>query len=180
MHLIEIRRPLETDRKELQHFFDIMLKSTFDKNGIANLVEDRQTELQEKQDQLNEDFASSGKKRYFLLATDKATGDLLGCIAYGPVSALIVRETKGEFTDMLEVGTAFVHPDHQNKGIGTLLLQAILEVLKSKGIKEYCLDSGYQLAQKVWTKKLGSPYLLLEDYWGEGAHHMIWRRQMDK
>lgn len=98
MHLIEIRRPLETDRKELQHFFDIMLKSTFDKNGIANLVEDRQTELQEKQDQLNEDFASGGKKRYFLLATDKATGDLLGCIAYGPVSALIVRETKGEFT----------------------------------------------------------------------------------
>lgn len=180
MHSVEIRRPLETDQKELHRFFDIVLKNTLDRNGIANLVEDRHLELQEKLEHLNQDFASDGEERYFLIAFDKADGDLLGCIEFGPASALIARETKGEFNGLMEVGTAFVHPVHQNKGIGTMLLNAILTAMKSKGFEEYCLDSGYQLAQKIWTKKLGSPDLWLKDYWGEGAHHMIWRRKIGK
>lgn len=180
MHSVEIRRPLEADQQELHRFFDIVLKSTFDKNGIANLVADRQLELQEKRKYLNQDFVSGGVERYFLIAVDKADGDLLGCIEFGPASALIARETKGEFNGMMEVGTVFVHPVHQNKGIGTMLLNAILTAMKSKGFEEYCLDSGYQLAQEIWTKKLGSPDLWLKDYWGEGAHHMIWRRQIGK
>lgn len=41
--------------------------------------------------------------------------------------------------------------------------------------KEFCLDSGYTNAQKVWKKKFGEPDYLLKDYWGEGFDHMIWR-----
>jgi hypothetical protein len=47
--------------------------------------------------------------------------------------------------------------------------------LKSKGIEEFCLDSGYKIAQTIWKKKFGEPVYLLEDYWDKGNDHMIWR-----
>jgi hypothetical protein len=48
--------------------------------------------------------------------------------------------------------------------------------LINKGINEFCPDSGYPNAQKIWRKKLGEPDYLLKDYWGPGHDHMIWRR----
>jgi hypothetical protein len=51
--------------------------------------------------------------------------------------------------------------------------------LSNKGIEEFCLDSGYMRAQKIWKKKYGDPNYWLENYWGEGYHHMIWRVKMD-
>jgi hypothetical protein len=47
--------------------------------------------------------------------------------------------------------------------------------LQNRGIEEFCLDSGYLSAQKIWRKKFGEPDYLLKDYWGEGYNHMIWR-----
>lgn len=67
----------------------------------------------------------------------------------------------------------------KNKGLAVNFLQGIFQVLKSKGIKEFCFDSGYKEAQQMWTNKFGNPNILLKDYWGEGEHHMIWRRQVD-
>ncbi|WP_415783066.1 hypothetical protein [Brevibacillus invocatus] len=37
------------------------------------------------------------------------------------------------------------------------------------------MDSGYTRAQKIWQHKFGEPAYLLQDYWGEGVPHMIWR-----
>ncbi len=72
----------------------------------------------------------------------------------------------------------FILPDYQKKGIGTLLLNAILTVLHGQHIEEFALDSGYSQAQKVWKKKLGEPTLVLKDHWGEGADHMVWHCKM--
>jgi hypothetical protein len=50
--------------------------------------------------------------------------------------------------------------------------------LEKKGIEEFCLDSGYKSAQKIWINKFGNPQYHLKDYWGKDADHMVWRIQV--
>src|SRR5699024_8900176 len=33
---------------------------------------------------------------------------------------------------------------------------------------EFCMDSGYSNAQKIWRKRFGEPEYFLENYWAEG------------
>ncbi len=73
-----------------------------------------------------------------------------------------------------------MHPDYQRQGIGNQLLAEMYLTLKNAGIEEFCLDSGYSSAQKIWQKKFGEPDYLLKDYWGDGAHHMIWKINVHK
>jgi GNAT superfamily N-acetyltransferase len=77
--------------------------------------------------------------------------------------------------NLVEIGTVFVHPDYQNKGIGSMLLNLIFIELKKNNIKEFCLDSGYKNAQKTWINKFGAPEYHLKSYWGQDADHMVWR-----
>lgn len=100
---------------------------------------------------------------------------IVGTIEYGPASDLICHCTNHAFKEMIEIGTVLVHPDYQRMGIGNLLLNKMFFTLQNRGIKEFCLDSGYISAQKIWKKKFGDPNYLLKDYWGEGFDHMIWR-----
>lgn len=104
-----------------------------------------------------------------------ANNKIIGSIEYGPASDLIGNATNNTFKQLNEVGTVFVHPDYQKRRVGNLLLQAMYSALQSKGIEEFCLDSGYVNAQKIWRKKFGAPDYLLKDYWGEGLDHMIWK-----
>ncbi|KON85463.1 GNAT family acetyltransferase [Sporosarcina globispora] len=177
MNRVKIRRPKAEDVKELNNFFRIVITDTFLKEGIGDLLEDMAEEINAKKNCLNRDIISGGIERYFLIAlhADK----IVGSIEYGPASELINKNTYRALKDLLEVGTVFVHPDYQRKGIGNQLLEAMYSTLKNKGIEEFCLDSGYKHSQKVWRKKFGEPDYLLKDYWGEGAHHMIWRIRVD-
>lgn len=176
MHHVEIRRPQRADFTALTHFFDFVVKDTFVKEGIAHLVEDSEQEIKTKIDYLHQDLNSNGETRYFLMALiqDK----IVGTIEFGPASELISNCTNGELREIAEVGTVFVHPEHQRQGVGSLLLNTMYITLLSRGIEEFCLDSGYSAAQKVWQKKFGKPSYHLLDYWGEGHDHMIWKRRL--
>ena len=55
------------------------------------------------------------------------------------------------------------------------MFNAIFEELHRKGIKEFCFDSGYKSAQKIWMNKFGKPEYHLKDFWGKGEDHMVWR-----
>jgi GNAT superfamily N-acetyltransferase len=81
--------------------------------------------------------------------------------------------------DVGEVGTLYILPEYQKKGIGTLLLNSIFTVLMSRGIKEYCLDSGYKTAQQIWRRKFGEPVIVVKDYWAKGFDHYIWHRTLE-
>lgn len=48
-----------------------------------------------------------------------------------------------------------------------------------KNIEEFCLDSGYTKAKKIWNKKLGEPNIIMKNYWGEGYDHSIWYRKLE-
>lgn len=91
----------------------------------------------------------------FLIAMESKK--IIGSIEYGPASDLICHGTNNTFKQLNEVGTVFVHPDYQKMGVGNLLLHAMYSALQSKGIEEFCLDSGYVNAQKIWKKKFGAP-----------------------
>ncbi|MGD6831276.1 GNAT family N-acetyltransferase [Sutcliffiella halmapala] len=174
---VELRRPRIEDNKELNKFFRTVINDTFMKEGIGDKLEDIEDEIEAKKTYLESDLESNGEKRFFLIALDGAK--IIGTIEYGAASDLIRKCTDNAFKDLIEVGTVFVDPAYQRKGIGNLLLNKMYKALSNKGIEEFCLDSGYMRAQKIWKKKYGDPNYLLEDYWGEGYHHMIWRVKMD-
>lgn len=174
---IEISRAKVEDRDLLNEFFKMVLIDTFDKNEITELVDTLRDEIEDKRRCLDQDFESGGKDRYFLIAKDENV--VVGSVEYGPSNDLIFSCTNGELKDIKEIGTVFVHPDYQRTGIGSRLFYSILLEMQKSGIKEFCLDSGYKIAQRIWIKKLGKPQYFLENYWGKDADHMIWRLRVE-
>jgi len=173
---IEIRRPCAQDVKELNVFFDLVIKDTFAKEGIEDMSDEIESEIREKNIHINDDFESNGEKRYFLLAI--SDGKIIGTIEYGPANDMIIKCTEGKYKNIVEIGTVFVHPEYQKQGIGTLMLNSIYAALQKRNIKEFCLDSGYTRAQKIWKKKFGEPDYIMKNYWAEGVDHMIWKRSI--
>ncbi|MFC7783430.1 MULTISPECIES: GNAT family N-acetyltransferase [unclassified Rossellomorea] len=179
MPTIEIRRPGIEDQEELNQFFSTVIKHTFYSEGISEMVDDIENEIASKKRYLKSDLESNGKDRYFLIASEKGGTDIMGTIEYGPASELIRTCTDGALNEIYEVGTVFVHPDYQGRGVGTLLLNVMFLTFLNRGIQEFCLDSGYALAQKIWKGKFGEPDYWLKDYWGIGSDHMIWKKSMN-
>lgn len=176
MRNVEIRRPRKEQVEELNQFFELVIRDTFNKNNIADLIDTLEEEVKDKRRALDEDIESGGKDKYFLVATIDEM--IIGTIAHGKPNELIQKYTLGELNDIHEIGTVYVHPEFQQQGIGNLLLSEMFEVLKEKKIEEFCLDSGYKSAQKIWSKKFGEPEYLFKDFWGDGADHMIWRLKL--
>ena len=173
MYNIIVKRPLNTEIKELNNFFELVIRDTFAKNNISDLIASLEEEIIDKKRCLTEDIESGGKLRYFLVAT--LDNKIVGTIEHGPANDLIKTCTQGELAELQEIGTVYVDPKHQNQGIGSLLLTKMFEVLYDKKIEEFCFDSGYKSAQKIWRKKFGEPEYHLKNYWGDGADHMVWR-----
>jgi len=102
-------------------------------------------------------------------------GNVVGTIEFGPANDLIMSCTNGELKGIMEIGTVFVLPEYQSTGIGSMMINSILIEMDRLGYEEFCLDSGYKTAQKIWIKKFGYPQYHLKDYWGKDADHMVWR-----
>ncbi|MFP7299775.1 GNAT family N-acetyltransferase [Neobacillus niacini] len=171
---VEIRRPRIEETEELNQFFRTVITDTFKREGLAELIEDCEAEIDSKNKYLKMDFESSGQKRYFLIAL--AQNKIIGTIAYGMANELIQKCTNGELGNMVEIGTVYVHPDYQRQGVGNTLLAEMYQTLQARGIQAFCLDSGYKTAQRIWKKKFGEPEYFMKDYWGQGQDHMIWKQ----
>jgi len=133
MHNIEIRRPRTEDIEELHKFFRIVLTDTFSREGLANMLDDIENEIEYKKKYLQSDLDSNGENRYFLIALHD--GKIIGSIEYGSSSELINSCTDGAFNDLVEIGTVFVRPDYQRRGIGNLLLNVMYLTLQNRGIE---------------------------------------------
>lgn len=169
---INIRRPYEDDIDALHVFFKETIPHTWEKEGVGDCVDEIQSEIIEKMAYLKKDVETNGRNHFFFIACTQ--DKIVGTIAYGLCGPLINNCTDGKYKDMGEIGSVFILPDYQKKGIGTLLLNAMLIILHGRHIEEFVLDSGYSQAQNVWKKKLGEPTHVLKDHWGEGADHMVW------
>lgn len=172
MNTMTFTKPDFSDIEELNLFFSTVIRDTFQKEVEGNCESFIMEEIEEKNLFLQEALASKGEKRFFLLA--KKDQKIVGTIAYGPCGELISEGSKGAYQGVGEIGTVFVLPEYQNQGIGRTMLSSILLELGRRGIQEFCLDSGYPRAQKIWQHKFGTPTIIMKDHWGEGNDHMIW------
>ncbi|CAM2907323.1 GNAT family N-acetyltransferase [Paenibacillus sediminis] len=170
---VDIIRPSIKDIKELSDFFRIVIIDTFVKEGIGEKLDDIEDEINTKEIHLKSDLESNGKDHFFLIAVYKGT--IIGSIEIGPVNEIIRNYTNYDSKDLIELGTVFVHPNYQGKGVGNTLLKTMYCTMHQKGMKEFVLDSGYKSAQKIWREKFGEPNYLLKDYWDKGYDHMIWK-----
>lgn len=174
MEPLTIRRPEAADTEALGRFFAGVLQDTYEKEGLGQETEAIEAEILLKKAYLEDDLATGGTGRYFLLAAEGA--EIVGTAEFGPTGDIILECTGGALAGVPEVGTVFVRPDRQGQGIGSALLQAVLQAMAARGHETFCLDSGYTRAQKVWRKKLGEPCCVAKDYWGPGYDHLVWHR----
>lgn len=178
MKKIILRRPEPTDTPALHLFFLHVIQDTFAKEGLAELGDDQNHEWATKKKYLADDLESQGQKRFFWLAEDEETKEIIGTIEYGEANDFIQQTLKEDLSNCPEIGTVYVHPNYQNRGIGTKLMKKMLTTLVLKNVPSFCLDSGYKQAQMIWQKKFGQPDFVLEHFWGSNSHHMIWKRDL--
>lgn len=167
-----IERPKLNDRELIKNLIKVVLVDTWTKNGLGHLTEEIEEEIQMKWSFLEQDFDSNGIDRTFLIA--KMDEQVVGTIEHGKANDTISACGDAYLSSLREVGTVFIHPDFQGKGIGKALLEAMVRMLRDKGEVKYCLDSGYKTAQKIWNHLLGTPKYILKDYWGAGLDHFVW------
>lgn len=79
-----------------------------------------------------------------------------------------------------ELASFFVHPKLQGCGIGKAMLGFAEGKIEELGFHQYCLDCGYSISQRFWKKQLGDGTFVLQDFWGPGASHMIWQKNIIK
>jgi len=172
---IQIRRPKVSDIETLKELFIATINEVFEREEIDE-PDLKLDEIREKQTFLLEDLNSDGKDRYFLIAL--IDNEIVGTIAVGPSNELIHETTPGTLDSVPEIGTVYVHPNHQKKGIGMKLMSAMYITLIGRGVESFCLDSGYKSAQKIWTRNIGEPKYVNKDKWGPGNHHMVWHKSL--
>lgn len=165
-----IRRLTEKDLKPLRVFFKRVIKDTYEKEGVGDLVDDILDEVNSKIEYVAKDLETNGQSHYFLVYEQESK--IIGTSAFVPSGHLIYDHVP-ELKTVMELGSVLIDPDYQNKGIGTKLVDKTILELK-KRYTEFCLDSGYKIAKKIWSKRFGEPIKILEDFWSPGADHYIW------
>lgn len=78
---VEIRRSSSRDVKELCEFFRFVITDAFMREGIGELLDDIEDEINSKIIHLKNDFESGGTQHYFLIAEHK--GEIIGQLKSG-------------------------------------------------------------------------------------------------
>lgn len=165
-----IRRPSIEDLKALEEFFHLVISDTYGKEGLSELVDDINEEVKSKVDYVKKDINSNGQDMYFLVY--EIDQEIVGTAAIGP-SGHLIYDHMPELKKVKELGSVLIDPEYQGQGIGTILVNEIIDRL-SEIATEYCLDSGYTIAKQIWIKKFGEPTKILKDFWASGIDHYIW------
>lgn len=170
---ISIERPQKEDIACIEALFVTVLKDNWEKNGLWDLQEDLEEEIKVKKEFLTLDFATKGKSKYFLIA--KVAGQVVGTIEFGEANETIKACGDELLSSLPEIGTVFVMPEYQGNGIGSKMIEKMVQHLRTESYKGFCIDSGYKTAQVIWIHKYGEPTFTLKDHWGPDLDHMVWQ-----
>ena len=165
----------QSDAEGAYQVFETTIPVAFEQEGIGSLLDDIQNEIAHKKALIHTALQSDYNKEarvFFLVA--KMGKSIVGTISYGPCGEEIRECTDHRLNDIGELGSLYVLPEVQGQGIGSALILALVTELQRLGIQQFCLDSGYRIAQKKWQRKFGEPYVVAKNYWGEGTDHMVW------
>lgn len=170
---IVVKRPKAEDIVSIKVLLEITINNTFVAEQISGDNQAKiEREIENHLKALQRDLASNGKDECFLIARNES--EIVGIIAFGKPNRIILANLDFDSESKPEIKCAYVHPDFQRQGIGGMLFDKIMYELHRRGTTHFCLDSGYKRAQKFWANRLGPPSVILPDYFGPGAHHMIW------
>lgn len=164
-----IRKIKNEDVKNLDTFYQLMIKDTFTKEGIGDLTDFIEAEIKEKNAYSLKALDPSCPVMMWVLVDDH---QILGTIGLAPANH-VIEEHYPEGHALLELHTLFVHPNEHNKGYATQMIEHVFKCIQETEVR-VVLDSGYTIAKKIWKKKFGTPKKILKDFWAEGVDHHIW------
>jgi len=168
---MKIKKPLKNNLPQLEEFFRIVISDTAKKEEITipDFVDDEVTEKMK----YCENYFKEGSDISLLIALEGKK--IIGTISSSHCNLDIKDVIKDLKKDAIKIGTVYIHPSYQKKGIGKTLLNEMYKILRSKNIKEFYLDSGYKSAQIYWTKNFGKPFFKAKNYWGPKIDNLIWK-----
>ena len=168
-------RPLRIDDiSHLKNLFEKTISEIFERNNIEDKSE-IEHEIIDKIDKVSKAiFEEESIARFFVVEIENTIVGIAGF-------SLINNDIKNNFENnennenSYELGTVYVLPEFQRKGIGSLLINTVLENIKNMGIHEFYLDCGYRTSQSYWIEKFGKPYVNIENRFGNNQDYMIWK-----
>lgn len=176
MNATSITRVARVDLDELEQLFKTTVLNQFEREGISTThADDIEPEIEGLLKSVSRDLDSNGRDEHFLIARDGTK--IVGTIAAGPINSIIRKHISIGSIEPTGIKCAYVLPEFQGRGFGSELLRHILQKLRQDGVVEFCLDCGYAHSQQIWTHILGAPTIVLDNYWGPGADHLIWQRR---
>ncbi|MGQ7885606.1 GNAT family N-acetyltransferase [Paenibacillus sp. WC2504] len=170
--VIEINELALSDMDLAYQVFRRSIPNAFEQEGLVALTEVIAREIEGKRRMLHDALHTVGEAVRFLVA--RMDDNIVGVISFGPCNDDIIKCTDGRLKNVGELGSLYVLPEYQGRGIGSALIRAMANKLAEQGIDSFCLDSGYRHAQAKWLNKFGQPYTTVQDYWGPGSGHMVW------
>lgn len=169
---IEIRELTISEIDQAYEVFRHSIPAAFEQEGLVAHTEEIRQELESKRLMLHDAlFIERTAVRFLVACMD---GNIVGLISSGPCNDDIIKCTGDRLKNGVELGSLYVLPGYQGRGIGSALIKAMVNHLAERGIDSFCLDSGFRHAQVRWLHKFGPPYTTVQDYWGPGSVHMVW------
>ncbi|PIW36765.1 MAG: hypothetical protein COW24_03710 [Candidatus Kerfeldbacteria bacterium CG15_BIG_FIL_POST_REV_8_21_14_020_45_12] len=167
----------KADLDQLPSFLQVVISDTFKQDNIDNPL-DEVEEIENKLASMKASCQPENTETLYLVAKSQPEDNIIGTIAYSKPNQLIKDHLKIDLSEVPEVSSVLILPTSQGQGIGSALFKKILELLKQRQVKSFCLDGGYIKSQGFWIKKLGKPDVVLTDYYGKGRPYMIWHRDV--
>ena len=169
---VTISQPQTEDQTEIHALFSTVITQTFKDQGIYDeYKQDIPYEVKQQTTALQEALNKT-PATHFLIAKDGSK--IVGTIAYGKPNEEIRHFYKHSQESIPEIKSVYILPTYQGKGIGTMLFNEVMSILRQNNYTEFYLDSGYPRAQQFWKKELGEPVVRIVDRWGAGNDYLIW------
>jgi ribosomal protein S18 acetylase RimI-like enzyme len=176
VHIMEINiiKLQAQDIDKTKQLAALVIQNSFENDGVAHKYEKY---LSEEIIRVQKKFNQDQKENYYFLI-GKIGGNVVGTAGYGikvgePIK-LALKQLHLADKSIVELMSFYVHPQYQEKSIGSKLLQALLAHLKQADYQYFSLYTGYQKAKDFWRKKLGEPEVILPKYFEESLDCSVW------
>jgi len=165
-------KPLRIDDiSHLKNLFEKTISEIFERNNIKDKIE-LEHEINDKIDKVFKSVLEEESIARFFVVEKENT--IVGIAGFSLINNDI-RSNIENNENAYELGTVYILPEFQRKGIGSLLINTVLENIKNMGIHEFYLDCGYRTSQPYWIEKFGKPYINIENKFGKNQDYMIWK-----
>lgn len=167
-----IRKPVLKDVIQLNHLFKESIAKAFEADGYGDEIDEIEGEIHIKMKKLMDFIQHPQEESAYLIAEHE--GCVVGAISFGEIGHVTHENVPNDFPSEGELGSMYILPEFQGRGIASQMIDAMLKELINMGIKYVSFDSGFKPAQQKWCKKFGEPFKIVKNYWAEGVDLYIW------